>query len=122
MEKQDELLSSVAAQDMDTSGYQLFDLEDFEFHGKHPDLNMDAPFRPVIVTSFRPSTLHKFQMGSMVDNPILIDEERDKGNSHPLPTTAVSERLTHPPVLRKNCPFGTKNKNARKYVYKELFG
>ena len=34
MEMRDEVLSSVGAQDLDTSSYQVSDLEDIEFNGK----------------------------------------------------------------------------------------
>ena len=33
MELRYEVLSRVGAQDTDTSGYQVFEREDFEFHG-----------------------------------------------------------------------------------------
>ena len=32
-------------QDRDTSGYQVSDLEDIEFHWENPDVNMDAVFQ-----------------------------------------------------------------------------
>ena len=53
------------------------------------------------------STFNDFEMGSMDKNPILTDEEKDKENSPPHPTSPVSERPTQTPVLMRNCPFGT---------------
>ena len=66
---------------MDTSGYQVSDLQDIEFRSEDPDLNMDAVLRPGIDTPFPPSTFNDFEMGSMTENPILIDEEQDNENS-----------------------------------------
>ena len=49
-------------------------------------------------------------MGSMAENPILIDKKQDKENSSPpLPTTPFSETPTQPAVLMRSRPFGTKN-------------
>ena len=42
----EQVLSKVDAQDMDTSGYRVFDLEQIEFHWEDADFNMDAAFRP----------------------------------------------------------------------------
>ena len=50
MEMRDEVLSSVGAQDLDTSGYQVSDLEDLEFNWENSQLDMDAVFRPSIDT------------------------------------------------------------------------
>ena len=61
----DEVLSSVGAQDMDTSGYQVSDLEDFEFHWEDTALNIDAVRRPGIDTPSSPSTVNHFEMVSM---------------------------------------------------------
>ena len=68
----------------------MSDLEYIEIHWEDPDLNMDAVFRPDIDIPFSPSTFNNFEMGSMAENPILIDEEQDKKNSSPLLTTQVS--------------------------------
>ena len=67
--------------DVETSGYQVSDLQDIEFHCEDRDLNMDALFRPGIDPPFSPLTFNDFEMGSMAENPILIDEELDKENS-----------------------------------------
>ena len=52
MEMRDEVISSVGAQDLDTSGYQVSDLEDMEFNWENSQLGMDAVFRPDIDTPF----------------------------------------------------------------------
>ena len=81
MEVRDEVLSCVGAQDMDTSVYQVSDLDDVEFYWENDQKDVDAVFRPGIDTPFSPSTLNDFGMGWMAENPILIDDEQDKENS-----------------------------------------
>ena len=55
MEMRDEVLSSVGAQDLDTSSYQVSDLEDIELNSENSQLDMDAVFRPSIDTPFCPT-------------------------------------------------------------------
>ena len=83
-----ETLSSVGTQDMDTSGYQVSDLEDNSFHWEDPDFTTRflPILRPGIDTPFPPSTFNDFDLCSMPENPILIDGEQDKENT-PLPPT-----------------------------------
>ena len=52
MEMRDEVLSSVGAQELDTSSYQVSDLEDIEFSWEKSQLDMDAVFRPGITPPF----------------------------------------------------------------------
>ena len=52
MEMRDEVLSSVGAQDLDTSSYQVSNLEDIEFNWEDSQLDLDAVFRPGIDTPF----------------------------------------------------------------------
>ena len=75
MEMRDEVLSSVGAQDLDTSSYQVSDLEDIEFNWENSQLDMDAVFRPGIDTPFSPNTFDDFSMKGSVENPTLLDEE-----------------------------------------------
>ena len=51
------MLSSVGALDLETSGYQVSDLDDVEFYWRKNQLDVDAVIRPGIDTSFYPSTL-----------------------------------------------------------------
>ena len=81
MEMMDEVLSSVGAQDMDTSGYQVSDLEDIECHWESPDFNMNAVFRPGVDTSVSPSTFNDFEICSVTENPFRIHEEQHEENS-----------------------------------------
>ena len=103
----DEVLSSVSAQDMDTNGYQVSDLDDIECHWEDPDFNMNAVFLPGVDIPVSLSFFNDFEMGSVTENPFLIDEEQHEENFHPFPTTPVSKRPTHSPALMRNCPFGT---------------
>ena len=48
VEMRDEVLSSVDAQNMDTSGFQVSGLEDIEFDWEQPDLIIHTIFQPGI--------------------------------------------------------------------------
>ena len=109
MELRDEVLSSGNIQHMGTSGFQVSDLEDIECHWEDPDFNMDAVFRQGVDTSVSLSTFNDFKMGSVTENPFLIDEEQDEEKFHPFPTTPVSKRPTQSPALMRNRPLGTKS-------------
>ena len=50
MEMRDEVLSTVGAPDRDTSGYQVSDLDDFEFYWVNDQLDGDVAFKPDIDT------------------------------------------------------------------------
>ena len=63
IEMREEVLSSVGAQDLDTSSYQIADLEDIEFNWEGSQLDMDAVFRPSIDTRFSPTTFDDLLMG-----------------------------------------------------------
>ena len=118
----EEVLSSVEAQDTDTSGNELSDLEDIEFSSEDPAVDMDSVYRPGIDTPFSPSIFADFQMdGSNAANPIKIDDEEDKENSAPTTTTPESERPTQPPRLLRSRPFGTRLENVPNSVYRTLF-
>ena len=119
MEMRDEVLSSVGAQDLDTSSYQVSDLEDIEFNWENDQLDLDAVFRPGIDTPFSPTVFDDLLMGDgSVENPIVLDEGEDKENA---PTTPVSERPTEPPRLLRSRPFGTRLENVPDSVYRTLF-
>ena len=132
----DGVLSSVGAQDMDKSEYQVSaDLDVVEFYWKKHQLDVDSLFRPGIDTPFPPAGFEDLEMGGSAENPNLLDEEEDKESSPPpLPpcappttttttttTTPVSERPTRPPALLKTRPFGTRKENVPEYVYSNIF-
>ena len=121
-EMREEVISSVGAQDTDTSGYELSDLEDIEFSWEDPAVDMDNFYRSGIDTTFSPSIFYDFQMeGSSAANPIIVDDEEDKENSAPTTlTTPDSERPTEPPRLLRSRPFGTRKENVPDFVYRTL--
>ena len=119
MEMRDEVLSSVGAQDLETSSYQVSDLEDIEFNWENSQLDMDSVFRPGIDTPFSPTVFDDLLMSDgSVQDPIVLDEEQDKENAS---TTPESERLTEPPRLLRSRAFGARIKNVPDYVYRSLF-
>ena len=99
---------------MDTSGFQVSDQEDTKFHWENPQLNISAVFRSSMDTPFSPSTFNDFEMGSVAENPILIDEEN---NPPPLPLTRVSDRPTEPAMLMRTHLFGTRIENVPNYIF-----
>ena len=117
----EEVLSSVGAQDLDTCSYQVSDLEDIEFNWEDSQLDMDAVVRPGIDAPFSPTTFDDISMGGSVENPIVLDEEEDKENFPPAPSTPESVRLTERRRLQRSCPFGTRIENVPDYVYRHLF-
>ena len=71
----EEVPSSVGAQDADTSGYELSDLEDIEFSWEDPAVDIDSFYRLGIDTPFSPSIFDDFQMkASTAANPIIVDD------------------------------------------------
>ena len=121
MEMRDEVLSSMGAQDLDTSRYQVSDLEDIEFNRENLQLDLDAVFRPSIDTPFSPTTFVDILIGDgSVENPIVLDEKEDKENDPP-PTTPESVRPTEPPRLQRSPAFGAKMENVPDYVLRNLF-
>ena len=119
----EKVLSSVGAQDTDTRGYELSDLEDIEFSWEDPAVEKDNVYRPGIDTPFYPSIFHNFQMEeSTAANPIIVDKEEDKENSAPTTSTPESERPTEPPRRLTSCPFRTRLENVPDSVYRTLFG
>ena len=121
MEMRAEVLSSVGTQNLDTSSYQVSDLEYIEFNWQNDQLDLDAVFRPGIDTPFTPTaTFDDLLMGDgSVENPIALDdEEEDKENAQ---STPMSERPTEPPRLLRSRAFGARIENVPEYVYRNLF-
>ena len=116
MEMREEVFSSVGAQDLDASSYQVSNLEDIEFNWEDSQLNMDAVFRPGIDTPFSPTTFDDLLIGDgSVENPFLLDEEEDKENA--ALTTPESIRPTEPPRLQRGRAFGARMESVPDYVY-----
>ena len=118
MEMRDEVLYSLGAQDLDTSSYQVSDLEDIEFNWEDSQLDMHAVFRPGIDSPFSPTTFDVLSMGGPVENPIVLDEEEHKNS--PLPSTVESVRPMEPPRLQRSRPFGSRIENVPDYIYRSL--
>ena len=72
------VFSTVGARELDTSGSQSFDLGEIEFHWEDPGSNVETVSRPSLETLFSLSTFNKFEMNSVVENPILIEHKEDK--------------------------------------------
>ena len=110
MEMREKVISNVGAQDMDTSSYQVSDLEDIEFNWEDSQLDMDAVFRPGIDTPFSPTTFGDLLMGDgSVENPILLHEHEDKNAA---PTTSESVGPSEPPRLQRSRAFGARVENV----------
>ena len=121
IEMREEVLSSVGAQDIDTSSYQVSYLEDIEFNWEDSQLDIDEVFRPGIDIPFSPTTFDDLLMGDgSVENPIVLDEEEDKENA-PRPTTPESVRPTEPPRLQRSRAFGARRENVPHYVFRNNF-
>ena len=119
LEMTDEVNSSVGAQDLDTSSYQVSDLEDIEFNWENSQLDMDAVFRPGIDTPLSSTTFDDLSMEGPVENPIVLDEEEDKENAPP--STPEYVRPTEPPRLQRSRTFGAGMENVPDYVFRNLF-
>ena len=120
IEMREEVLSTVGAQDLDTSSYQVCDLKDIDFNWQDSQLDMDAVFRPGIDTPFSPTTFDDLLMDNgSVENPIVLDEEEGKEN--PPPTTPESVRPTEPLRLQRSRAFGSWTENVPDYVFRNLF-
>ena len=57
----------VSTQVMGTSGYQVFDLEDIQFHWEDAVLNMNTVFRPGVDTPFFPSSSTVLRGGQLLE-------------------------------------------------------
>ena len=109
------------ALDLDTSSSQVSDLEDIEFNWENSQLDMDAVFRPGIDIPFSPTTFDDLSMEGSVENPIVLDEEENKENAAPPPSTPESVRPTEPPRLQRSRDFGARMENVSDYVFRNLF-
>ena len=74
-------------------------------------MDVDAVFRPKIDTSLSPTALDDFEMASLAENPVFIDEKQDRENSLyllPLPTTPAPRDQPNPSVNEKS-PFSNRS-------------
>ena len=112
MEMRDEVLSSVGAQDLDTSSYQVSDLEDIEFNWENSHLDMDAVFRPGIDTPFSPTTFDDFSMEGQLKTQLYWTKKKTRILLHQHP---------EPPRLQRSRACGARQKNFSDYVFRNLF-
>ena len=91
MEMRDEVLSSVGAQGLYTSSYQVSDLDDIEVNWENSEVDMDAVFRPGIDTPFSPTTFDGLSMEGSVENPIVLDEDSSSINTRVYQTHGTSQ-------------------------------
>ena len=115
MEMRDEKLSSVGAQDLDTSSCHVSDLEDIEFNRENSQLEMDTVCRPGIDTPFSPTTFEDLVMGEgSVENPVVLDEEEDQENAPPPSiNTRVSQTHRTSQAAEKSSFWGKNGKCTR---------
>ena len=117
----EEVLSRVEAQDTDTRGYEVSDLEDIDFSWVDLTVDMDSVHQPGIDTPFSPSILDDFEMGSTAANPIIVDHEEDMENSAPTTTTPKSERPIVSHRLLRSHPLKTGLENVSDSINRTLF-
>ena len=60
-EKREKVLSSFGAQDTDSRGYEVSDLEDIESVWENPAVDINSVYRPGIVKPFSPFILDDFR-------------------------------------------------------------
>ena len=75
MEMRDEVFSSVGAQDVDTSGFQVSDLGKVGFKWENDQLDVDTVFRPGIDNVFSPTAFDDLEIGGAAEKPILFDKK-----------------------------------------------
>ena len=85
-------LASAWADDIDTRGFELPNLEDIEILWENPSSEIQAVFRPVTDTPLSPTFFYELQVEGSSEIPIVLDEEEDEDNSYL--TTPVSFRAT----------------------------
>ena len=78
MEMRDEVLSSVWAQALGTSSYQVSDLEDIAFNWKNSQLDMDAVFRPGIAPLFLQLHLTIYRWRDQLKTPLCWTKRKTR--------------------------------------------
>ena len=117
----EDVLASAGAQDVESSGYELSELEDIKLFWENPQVEWDAVFRPRIGTLFSPTAFNDLEMGVVGSSEyhIVLAEEKDK--AYFPEATSMSERLTEPTRLLKSHLFGRRIENMTKFVCRILF-
>ena len=120
IEMRDEVLSSVGAQDLGTSSYQVSDLEDIEFNWEDSQLDMDAVFRPGIDNPSSPTTFDDLLMG---DGSVETPLSWMKRNTWKMLLLQKTESVTptERPRPQRSRAFGARMENVPEYVFRMLF-
>ena len=109
MEMREEVLSNVGAQDLDTSSYQVSNLEDIEFNWEEYQLDLDAVFRPGIDTPFLQLHLTFYRWRDQLKTH-CIGLRRRQGECSSI-NTRVCQTHGASRVAGKSC-FWSKNRNC----------
>ena len=108
---------TAGVQHLDTSSYQVSDLEDIEFNWENSQLDLDAVFRPGVDTPFSPTTFDDLLMGDgPVENPIVLDEEEDKETTPPPTTPRVCQTHRTSQAAEKSS-FRSKNRKCTRLFF-----
>ena len=99
MEMRDEVLSSVGAQDLDTSSYQVSDLEDIEFNWENDQLDLDAVFRPGLDFPFLQLHLTICRWRDQLKTPLYWTKRKTRRLLQPHPSLSDPRNL---PGCREN--------------------
>ena len=93
IETRDEVLSSVGAQDLDTSNYQVSELEDMEFNWENSQLDMDALFRLGTDTIFLQLRLTIYRWRYQLKNPLCWTKRKQGGCSSSSSSCSSNTRI-----------------------------
>ena len=74
MEIRDKVLPGVGAQDMNSSGYQVSDVDDIDFFWESERVDVEDVYIPRIDTLFSPTAFDNLRMAGSTENPLLLDE------------------------------------------------
>ena len=72
-----------------------------KFAREDPRLNTVTVFQSSVNISSSATAFDELEMGSVVENTTLIEDEENKENTAPQPTTTVSEQTNEPARLMK---------------------
>ena len=92
-----EVISIAGAGDMDKSDFELSDMDDFKFLREELFREVEAVFRPAIITPLSPTEFDCKEAEVSVRIPFLLEKEKAKENSPA--TTPVFERPNQPPAM-----------------------
>ena len=107
-EIRDEVVSSVGAQVMDTSSYQLTDFEDIQFNCENSHLDMHSVFRPGIAHHpFSPTTFDDLSMKGSVENPLFVGP---RGRQEECSSSSINTRVCRTCQAAEKWRFWSKNR------------